>query len=182
MPIPKPAKGEKQAKFISRCMSSETMNKEFPDKKERAGVCYTQWKKPKQKTEQLIRALKRAFVRIEKQKSEKPMEKTYYFAGMAVSESFFSLRKELDAAIRLKAGKKAWVQDFSNKEVIYQVYMDGQEIDSEGEYVYYKCTYKIVKKAVELTSEPAKVSKEVTYEQLELPDLASLIDMEMRIK
>lgn len=180
MPIPKPTKGEKQAKFISRCMGNETMNKEYPDKKERAGICYSQWKKPK--TEAVIKMLKRVFAKIEKQKNQKPMEKTYYFNGIAISESFFSLRKELDAAIRLKAGKKAWVVDFSNKQVIYQVYLDGQEIDSEGEYVYYKASYKIVKKAVELTSDPEKVSKEVTYEHLETCDLVDLIDMEMSIK
>ena len=68
-------------------MGSEVMNKEHPDKKERAGICFSQWKKPK--TETIIKMLKRVFARIEKQKSEKPMEKTYYFAGIAISESFF---------------------------------------------------------------------------------------------
>jgi len=44
MPIPKPKKGEKEQKFISRCMGDKIMNKEYPDQKQRAGVCYTQWK------------------------------------------------------------------------------------------------------------------------------------------
>ena len=47
MPIPKPKKGETKEKFISRCMGSSVMNTEFPNDKQRAGVCYTQWKKGK---------------------------------------------------------------------------------------------------------------------------------------
>lgn len=44
MPLPKPNKGESKDKFISRCMGSSTMNSEFPDQKQRAAVCYSQWK------------------------------------------------------------------------------------------------------------------------------------------
>lgn len=44
MPIPKPKAGEKEEEFISRCMGNGTMNKEYPDEKQRAGVCYTQWR------------------------------------------------------------------------------------------------------------------------------------------
>jgi hypothetical protein len=45
MPIPSPKKSEKQGDFVSRCMGGETMNKEFPDQKQRAAVCYSQFKK-----------------------------------------------------------------------------------------------------------------------------------------
>jgi hypothetical protein len=45
MPIPNPQKSEKQGDFVSRCMGDETMNKEFPDQKQRAAVCYSQFKK-----------------------------------------------------------------------------------------------------------------------------------------
>jgi len=45
MPIPLPKKSEKQGDFVSRCMGDETMNKEFPDQKQRAAVCYSQFKK-----------------------------------------------------------------------------------------------------------------------------------------
>lgn len=48
MPLPKPNKNEKEQEFVSRCMSSETMNKEFPEQKQRAAVCYSQYKKRKQ--------------------------------------------------------------------------------------------------------------------------------------
>jgi hypothetical protein len=47
MPIPSPKKSEKQGDFISRCMGDETMNKEFPDQKQRSAVCYSQFKKAK---------------------------------------------------------------------------------------------------------------------------------------
>jgi hypothetical protein len=45
MPLVTPKKSEKQGDFVSRCMGDETMNKEFPDQKQRAAVCYSQFKK-----------------------------------------------------------------------------------------------------------------------------------------
>lgn len=45
MPIPTPKSGESEQNFISRCMGNSVMSKEFPDKKQRAGVCYSQWRK-----------------------------------------------------------------------------------------------------------------------------------------
>jgi len=44
MPIPKPKSGEEKDVFISRCMGDKTMNKEYPDQKQRAGVCHSQFK------------------------------------------------------------------------------------------------------------------------------------------
>lgn len=51
MPIPKPNKGEKEDKFISRCMGDSVMNKDYPDQKERAAICYQSWKDKDKKTE-----------------------------------------------------------------------------------------------------------------------------------
>ena len=45
MPIPKPGKGEKQSKFMPRCMGNKTMKKEFPDNKQRVAVCFSSWRK-----------------------------------------------------------------------------------------------------------------------------------------
>jgi hypothetical protein len=45
MPLVTPKKSEKQDDFVSRCMGDETMNKDFPDQKQRAAVCYSQFKK-----------------------------------------------------------------------------------------------------------------------------------------
>jgi hypothetical protein len=47
MPLILPKKSEKQGDFVSRCMGDETMNKDFPDQKQRAAVCYSQFKKAK---------------------------------------------------------------------------------------------------------------------------------------
>lgn len=44
MPIPKPSKGEKEKDFISRCMGSEVMTKEYPENDQRAAVCYSSWR------------------------------------------------------------------------------------------------------------------------------------------
>ncbi len=45
MPIPGPRKGESKDEFISRCMGDSVMNREFKDQKQRAAVCYRQWKR-----------------------------------------------------------------------------------------------------------------------------------------
>lgn len=47
MPLPTPKKSEKQGDFISRCAGNETMNKDFPETKQRVAVCYSQWQKAK---------------------------------------------------------------------------------------------------------------------------------------
>jgi len=82
-------------------------------------------------------------------------------------EKFFSLRKELESAIRSKFGKKAWITDFSNDEVIYRIYTDGSEVDAEGEDIYYKVSYKISKDEIELVGEPKKVERLIQYEMSE---------------
>jgi hypothetical protein len=47
MPIPKPRKDEDNQKFVSRCMSDETMKKDYKDTKQRVSVCLGQTKKSK---------------------------------------------------------------------------------------------------------------------------------------
>ena len=45
MPIPKPSSNSKDKDaFISKCMSDSVMLREFKDQRQRAGVCYSQWK------------------------------------------------------------------------------------------------------------------------------------------
>jgi len=45
MPLPTPRGGESQSQFVSRCMGSDVMNREYPDNKQRAAVCYSQWRR-----------------------------------------------------------------------------------------------------------------------------------------
>lgn len=45
MPLPQPRKDEKRSEFMSRCMGSEVMNREFPDQEQRYKICLTQWNK-----------------------------------------------------------------------------------------------------------------------------------------
>ena len=40
MPIPKPNKGERETRFIPRCMADPTMVKDYPNTNQRAAVCY----------------------------------------------------------------------------------------------------------------------------------------------
>ncbi len=45
MPIPKPRKGESQNNFISRCAGNDTMVEEYPDQKQRVGICFSTWRR-----------------------------------------------------------------------------------------------------------------------------------------
>lgn len=47
MPIPQPEKNEDRQKFVSRCMSDETMKKDYKDTKQRIAVCLSQIKRDK---------------------------------------------------------------------------------------------------------------------------------------
>jgi len=49
MPLIKPRKGEPQNDFIGRCMSDSKIKGEFPDNKQRQAVCFSQFKKGKEK-------------------------------------------------------------------------------------------------------------------------------------
>ena len=44
MPIPKPRDNETQKEFISRCMGDDAMNEEYPEKDQRAAICYQTWR------------------------------------------------------------------------------------------------------------------------------------------
>lgn len=44
MPLPSKKPGESKDEFISRCVSDSKMTSEFPDSKQRAAVCYYQYK------------------------------------------------------------------------------------------------------------------------------------------
>jgi hypothetical protein len=45
MPLPSPKKKETEQEFVSRCMGDDMMNQDFKDQKQRAAVCYSQYKK-----------------------------------------------------------------------------------------------------------------------------------------
>lgn len=47
MPLIKPKPEETEQEWIDRCMSNEVMNREYPDNKVRAGICYSQWRTSK---------------------------------------------------------------------------------------------------------------------------------------
>jgi hypothetical protein len=51
MPLPTPKKNQEESDFIASCMGSETMNKEYPNQKQRAAVCYSQYSRKKKKNE-----------------------------------------------------------------------------------------------------------------------------------
>ena len=51
MPLPTPKKNQEENDFIASCMGSETMNKEYPNQKQRAAICYSQYKRKKKKSE-----------------------------------------------------------------------------------------------------------------------------------
>ena len=52
MPLPRPRKNETKQQFISRCIAEMTLSKSgrFPDRAQRAAICYSQWGETPQKT------------------------------------------------------------------------------------------------------------------------------------
>jgi hypothetical protein len=50
MPLPSPKGKQKEDSFVQKCMSSETMTKEYPNDKQRVAVCYSQYKQAKKKS------------------------------------------------------------------------------------------------------------------------------------
>lgn len=43
MPLPVPNKNEEKQEFLHRCMSNDTMQREFKNRKQRYAVCLRQW-------------------------------------------------------------------------------------------------------------------------------------------
>ncbi len=60
MPMPKPnKKKEKKQEFVSRCIANLTREEQdrFPDSKQRAAICYSQWgESPQEKAKARKRA------------------------------------------------------------------------------------------------------------------------------
>jgi len=54
MPLPKPDSKEKEADFISRCMSSDVMKSDYSDTKQRTAICYSQWRNKEKLEEQKL--------------------------------------------------------------------------------------------------------------------------------
>ena len=57
MPLVKPLKNEDKNTFINRCVNDGFMKGEYPDKKQRLAVCYSQWDKSKRDNKMEDRAL-----------------------------------------------------------------------------------------------------------------------------
>jgi hypothetical protein len=51
MPLPKPSEKQSKEEFISSCMGSDVMNKEFPNNSQRYAVCQSQWQRSKKKND-----------------------------------------------------------------------------------------------------------------------------------
>lgn len=49
MPLPKPSPSQSEKEFISSCMSSDIMNKEYSNNKQRYAVCNSLWDKNKKR-------------------------------------------------------------------------------------------------------------------------------------
>jgi len=53
MPLPTPTEGEAEREFIDRCMSSDVMEDEYSDSAQRLAVCYSQWRRYREKDEDM---------------------------------------------------------------------------------------------------------------------------------
>ncbi len=182
MPIPKPVKGEKEPKFIARCMGNPTMEKEYPKNVQRLGVCYSSWRKvhggkPPKKESFVMNRLHR-FKRSKKETMEVRTKPRYRVGHILIYEAFQSLRKALDYAVRSKFGKESYVADFSNKEVVIGFHRDSSIGPSYETEKYKKIKYKFGKGVIDLVGDEETVTRLTTYEnKLETADLVCLVDM-----
>lgn len=111
---------------------------------------------------------KRAEALAKKHRIGKYNEK-FFFGGLVISEAFKSLRVSLDVAVAKVYGKKAYVSDFSNTEVVVGFYGEGDVPDIEPDArVYKKVKYKINKGNVEFVGKSEDVARLITYESAEL--------------
>jgi hypothetical protein len=51
MPIPTPKPDQEESDFIDQCMSSKSMNEEYPNQKQRYAICISQFSRKKKKSE-----------------------------------------------------------------------------------------------------------------------------------
>ena len=69
--MPNPGKNESQKKYIERCMSSEEAKKSFPDTKQRAAFCFSQWKSKGDARNSFMEAVQEHLESKKKNKDEK---------------------------------------------------------------------------------------------------------------
>ena len=156
MPMPTPSGKEKEDAFVNRCMGNATMKSEYSDDKQRLAVCYSSWRKSKGIKEKKARKKSPESLRKIVEYANRAMGKLprpFVFGSMVVSEAFKSLRTALDGATKVRFGKDAYVQDFSNKELIVGFYRDrGVEVGPDGQEKYQKIGYKVSKGEVVFTT------------------------------
>lgn len=51
MPIPTPKPNQEESDFIGACMSSKSMNEDYPNQKQRYAICISQFNRKKKKNE-----------------------------------------------------------------------------------------------------------------------------------
>ena len=111
---------------------------------------------------------KRAEALVKRYKIGKYKEK-FFFGGLVIADAFKSLRVSLDVAVAKVYGKKAYVSDFSNTEVVVGFYGENDVPDIEPDArKYKKVKYKINKGNVEFIGKPEDVARVITYESAEL--------------
>jgi len=98
IPIPKPKKGEVDKDFISRCMGDTTMNKEYPDNKQRSAICYGQLRK-----KEMIK-FNYSVPIIESKVEESNKEEGFFIEGIAINATTTgNNHKFLDEELKLSA-------------------------------------------------------------------------------
>ncbi len=99
MPLPKPRKNEKQDDFISRCMSNETMKKEYGDNDQRLAICFSQWRKKEKKDEDMkmeTRDFELVEIRYNKgSEGESPKLTGYAAVFNSLSEDLYGFKEKI---------------------------------------------------------------------------------------
>ena len=95
MPLPTPKNNESEDEFISRCMSDDQAEKDFPDQDQRLAVCFSQFEEKKESTlksfGEFIKEAKKPFPKNTNNKIEKIWEKILNDFGVKRSRDSISL-------------------------------------------------------------------------------------------
>jgi len=197
MPIPRPRQNETKNIFISRCMGNPSMRKDYPEQKKRAGVCYAQWRDAEKQEAESLKVETRkdrtgktvtifnsfkglsGLLKAEESGEKKEMSNKNRVGPIVVMEAFVSLRQAIEVELANSGLGKAYLVDFSNKEVVYNKY-DGDT----GQDHYFKRAYKVVSGKVEFDGTPETVDRKVTYEgaDLDTSALVEITDRNLQVK
>lgn len=159
MPLPNPKKNEKQGDFISRCAGNDTMNKDFPNTKQRVAVCYSQWQKAKASAFASVgTGENEVLINFECPECVEAAQKTYGSKKLTASEEKYQIVENYNgcpfAIVSMEEDETELEYCFSTRkdaEAMLQLEIDQEELKKKQDpnYLQEKMVEKMVEEKVE---------------------------------